>query len=215
MKRLYSIENNQLVIVDEEIGLNIQESFELPSFEDSPKLSNDCFQVKEENDEKFFLKEKKRYGELLQYYPRSEKLLAKMYYENDLLHGPCYYYSRNGKVLTESWFYRGKRQGQSRQYYSSGKIYSEERYIDDEHEMSQTYYYENGQVKTKVQYDKGKLEGKAVLYFESGKIKRGKCGLRHGMRNQQTTTKRNLGHTGYVDDASKKAMKVMLPYGTK
>ncbi|MCJ8346929.1 50S ribosomal protein L35 [bacterium] len=56
---------------------------------------------------------------------------------------------------------------------------------------------------------------KRFFPIKSGKIKRRKCGLRHGMRNQQTTTKRNLGHTGYVDSASMKAMKVMLPYGTK
>jgi large subunit ribosomal protein L35 len=54
---------------------------------------------------------------------------------------------------------------------------------------------------------------KRFVALKSGKFKRAKANLRHKLSKKQTTTKRNLGKTGYVDKSCLKAVKVWLPYG--
>jgi len=51
--------------------------------------------------------------------------------------------------------------------------------------------------------------------LKSGKVKRGKCNLRHNLTHKQTTQKRTIRQGDYVNEASIKAVKTMLPYGAK
>jgi len=167
----YALEESKLIIKDEEIRIDIEEDFFLPSF---GKKYNECDVVVKRDKkvkEVFFEKDNKKFGEKIVLYENGV-IASSCFYLYDELHGPSTFYSKDKKILSITWFYKGKREGKSKRYYSSGKIYCIERYKDNLMEGEQKYLYENGRCRSMIYYKKGILCKKALLYWDNGNIKR-------------------------------------------
>jgi len=174
----YLLDNNQLVIIDEVLEINITSDFHLPTFDN-------LYSVKliQGQHETYLIKGQKRFGLCEQYYSNGT-LRAKMFYKNDLLHGPVKYFSSTGSLLVDSWYFEGEKVGRVSKYYTNGKSYSEEYYKYDTPFLTHHFYYEDGKKKSVLPYSNGKLDGIVLLYSPNGQLKRKvsfKRGLREGM----------------------------------
>jgi antitoxin component YwqK of YwqJK toxin-antitoxin module len=159
----YSISNEQLVIVDPELGLNMALPFNLP------RLPLDA--QKDKTGAACCMKEGRRHGECRLYTPEGS-LLSEMFYLEGKLHGPSTMYDEKGSVLAKSWFCEGKKMGKAHTYYASGKRASLQRFKKGEWHGAQEYYYENGKLKSVIPFVEGKLHGEVQLFWEGGQAKR-------------------------------------------
>jgi len=176
----YEIQNNLILLVDDEIDLDLQIDFSLPSLDENEKdIHEEDFSTYKL---KYLLKEGVFHGEYNMLYP-SGKLKQKCFYYEGKLHGPSLFYSEENKLLAESWFVLGSKQGQTLQYYLSGKLYAKIFYKDGLKEGVHKYFYEDGSLKTNMHFIKDKLHGEVKLFWPNKEVKR--ClffqnGLRHG-----------------------------------
>ena len=144
----YTIENGRMKIVDEEMGI----------FIDEPISSNE-------------ISNNNKDGKLTFNYPDGSTKLIQ-FYLSDLLHGPSTFYGDNGRILASSWYVNGYKQGKMWKYYSSGNIYSLQRYRDGVLDGKQQFYYQDGKLKTMLEYKNGELNGNVILYYPNEGKKR-------------------------------------------
>lgn len=162
----YSFANGKLSIIDEEMGIDLQEQFHPLQFDSSLRSK------KEKHIGRLFHEENgKLEGQYLFFYPEGE-LRGESFYKSGLLHGPSTFYSKNGTVLMQTWFWYGKRVGKLFQYFYSGKPASIQRFREGLRHGVQEYYNVNGVLKASLNYADGQLDGHVILYFSNGKKKR-------------------------------------------
>ncbi len=165
----YEIANGKLIILDDELQINLECDFNLPSIK---KDSVNLFTKKYENGamkRTSMMKGESLHGETL-FFNIEGGVEGRCYYFEDKLHGPSIFFHEE-KITSESWFYFGGRQGKARRFYTSGELYSLERYRDNLLHGEQKYFYPNKNLKSFLVYEKGHLL-KAELYFEDGSLKR-------------------------------------------
>lgn len=147
----YTIENGRMKIIDEEMGIIIDERINTKEID---RNSNE-----------------KMEGKLTFYYPDGTIKLTQLYL-SDVLHGPSTFYGKNGKILACSWYVGGKKQGKMWNYYSSGNLFSLQRYRDGVFDGKQHFFYQDGKLKSELEYKKGKLNGNVILYYPNAGKKR-------------------------------------------
>lgn len=147
----YSLDNHRLIMIDPELGLQIDE--EVP-----PELINAPVRL----------------------FDQEGKLKFESYHLQGRLHGPARFYHPDGKLLAESWYYHGLKEGQALCYYASGALYSITRYKHGLQQGKQEYYYENALPRTVIShYQEGQLHGDVFLFHSNGILAR-KLHFTHG-----------------------------------
>lgn len=116
---------------------------------------------------------------------KSNILISRELYLNDLKQGLSYYYYKNGKVHFKVYYQDNRKHGEAFEYGKDGNIISELRYrndiiisknrinrYDNNGKRSGTWkiYHPNGKVKLISYYKNGKLEGYLKEYNEKGKL---------------------------------------------
>ncbi len=155
MIKRYSIEGKALCIIDEELGLDINEVF-------NPKLI--------EHDE-YFVPD---HEGSLQWVKKDDegKILMRASSLNKKFHGPLYYYFSNERLASATWFYHGMRIGLCEKYYPTGARYSSTQFSIKGEKMSFISWYDTGSVRSHIAYQEGRVHGTVKLYFPNGQYKR-------------------------------------------
>ncbi|GAB4186240.1 MAG: hypothetical protein Tsb0015_03890 [Simkaniaceae bacterium] len=192
-KEKYLIEDEILSIMDEKLGLNIQEPFDMPML---PEEITEGILLEErkglilQRDEEGFIKKiyfedkkRRRHGEYREYFEGMKGLFHRAFFYRGDLHGPSEFYAYDGRQLSKTWFVHGKEQGKAKLFYKSGKIYALKQYRNGLLHGMQEYFYENGSLKTKLEYENGILINQAALFWANGNLKRSgfyKQGIKEG-----------------------------------
>lgn len=117
------------------------------------------------------MKEDKREGQTLYFYPDGT-VKAEAYYHEGRLHGPWTYFGLQGQILARSWYVEGVKQGAVLLYDSEGSVYSYRGYRDGVREGRHLHFYPDGKAMSDENYSLGLLEGTAFQYHPNGRIKR-------------------------------------------
>jgi antitoxin component YwqK of YwqJK toxin-antitoxin module len=179
-QEIYTFENDQIQVVDSDLGIDLKEKFvavRIPEeLKEGVTLEDGC-QLRVVQDEEGVVEEayiekgERFHGQYRLFYP-SGSVKGESFYQEGELHGPSEFYGENGEVLAQTWYLHGKQQGKVHQYYLSGKVYSVQKYIDGNLDGVQEYFYEDGTLKTKMPYSAGQLHGLVQLFFANGQNKR-------------------------------------------
>lgn len=159
---MYKIENNRMTVFDPELGLRIDEAFEMRLLPENPlwgqELGDGFFVAGNVPGSEFFVeKNGKPDGQCRLYYP-SKAIKGEMFYSKGKLHGPSTFYSQQGCVLSSSWFVYGLQQGKCRWYYPEGQLYALQRYKDGMPHGAQEYFHKDGSLKTVVEVENGSFK---------------------------------------------------------
>jgi antitoxin component YwqK of YwqJK toxin-antitoxin module len=154
------------MLIDPELGLNVNEPFDPLMLPDQPRLGQEVapeyFVAGNIRGTEFFIEKNGcLHGQCRLYYV-SKAVKGDMFYAEGKLHGPAIYFSEEGRILSTSWYLRGKQQGKCYWYYSDGSLYSLQRYKDGLYHGAQEYFHPDGTVKTVINYDRGVIQ-KAFL----------------------------------------------------
>lgn len=179
-KEIYELQNGQYKLIDEEIGLNLEDLFSPTRID----VKNPSETILKEG-ETLIIKRYKdgvihqvfveyggmRNGHFCTFYPEG-RLQGESFYKNGKLHGPSSFYSEEGQRLTLSYFFEGEYQGKVRHFYSDGTLCRLESYKDGKLHGCQKYFFESGAVKSLLHYAHAQLSGPVYLYYENGQMKR-------------------------------------------
>ncbi|PCI76059.1 hypothetical protein COB21_04945 [Candidatus Aerophobetes bacterium] len=155
MESKYILGEGKLSILDEELGIEIEENF-------SPKtVEHNAYSIPKKSGAIYW---EKRDGE--------NNLLFSSSALDEKFHGLTTFYFSQGKLASKSWYYQGQRIGKCEKYYPQGNLYSLEYWSAKHEKMLFKSWYASGQSKTKIPYERGLAEGKVELYWENGNKKR-------------------------------------------
>lgn len=188
MRSEYRMGKGRFFVVEEELGIEIDEPFSprcLPSFANLHQEADLQIEKNEEIGEisAGYVGKEGLEGEWCLWSVQGE-LKARCYYLGGELHGPSNVYGEKGTLLSTGWFYHGKQHGIVRRYDLFGTLLCREGYINGQKEGRQLFYYPNQALKTEMEYKGGKLHGLVHLFWEDGRIKRQSAfveGKRDGM----------------------------------
>ncbi|MES2122627.1 MAG: hypothetical protein V4492_07620 [Chlamydiota bacterium] len=164
---MYVLTEDQLIICDQELGIDLKAPFNLPRIPLDPSAP----EVIREKDTDgnllsvYLTRDGRRHGQCRKF-SEEGKLLAEMFYLHGKLHGPSTFFTAKGETLSKTWYCEGKKWGKAHFYYPSGKISSVQSYKEGEWEGVQYYYYEEGALKCQIPFSAGKLHGEVLLYWE-------------------------------------------------
>ncbi len=176
----YALIDDQMILQDQELGLDLVLPFTLPRLPQELALPQECdsgILLVLERDSigilraAFLTHEGKRNGQCKLFYEEG-LVQAEMFYKQGELHGPSHFYSETGEVLSRVFFNEGKRIGKGHFYFLSGKPASTQRFKEGQWDGLQEYFYETGVPKSLIPYQLGKLHGQVQLFWENGQLKR-------------------------------------------
>ena len=155
----YLFQNKRLLLIDPELGLNVDEPFDPLLLPETPQwgqqLGPDSFVTGNVAGTEFFVERHGRPDGQCRLYHPSRAVKGEMYYVDGKLHGPSVFLGEEGQVLARSWFIHGHQQGKVFWYYPDGKVYSLQRYKDGVYHGKQEYFRPDGTHKTVLTYTKG------------------------------------------------------------
>lgn len=160
MKECYEIQNGRLIICDPELGIAIDEPFDLTphcTSDESTQLHSSCYYLDGllHGPSRYFIKEQqlsvswyyrgKRHGKMLQHYP-------------------------SGALSSIQSFFDGLRIGTHVYYYGDGKVRTEMSYVKGVLDGEMKLYWPNGQLKRLVIFQAGKKIGIEKFYSDAGVV---------------------------------------------
>lgn len=141
-KGTYRFENNILTLIDDELGLDIEQPF------------------------------KPDQSETVQTFYPNGCTESMHYLKEGALHGPYFFYSDKGTLLSERWFIEGTQQGKAYLYNTDGSVATIQRLRNGQWNGRQVYLRPDGSLRSLLPYSDGLLHGDVLLFYPNGKLKR-------------------------------------------
>ena len=116
------------------------------------------------------LKEGKKEGLFVDYYPHSDDTLRVMYYVNNLREGPSKNYFQSGKISQELTFVKNLIEGEVITYHENGKIKQKSGFEKNQPEGWSYYFDEDEKLIEKAYYKSGVIDGNKEEYDEEGNL---------------------------------------------
>jgi antitoxin component YwqK of YwqJK toxin-antitoxin module len=165
----YYTQDGVLKIIDEEMKINIEDTFVDKKIPPSKYLNNASTSAP--YTEIFLTTNEQKEGQCLWLYPNGS-IFSERYFRKNTLHGPLRFFTQEGTLLSESFFVNGKKEGKSRWNDNKGNRVALHRYRHGQRDGIQEYFYENGNHKSLLPFQDGKLHGKVLLFHYNGQKKR-------------------------------------------
>jgi antitoxin component YwqK of YwqJK toxin-antitoxin module len=149
----YEIADGILYLIDDELGISIQEAFE------SAVLREGSYYL----------------GELLHgpsvFYGEDGGLLACHWFYQGKRHGKGWQYYASGKLYSLERHKEGKKEGKQEYYYEDGSIKTILHYLEGVLDKEVLLFWPNGKCKREVHFTLGRRKGWDRIWLEDGQLK--------------------------------------------